>query len=182
MSLLKNLNRSGLRTSVSMNIFFLSMNPEVAAKWHCDKHVVKMIVESTQLLWTAQHVAGFSGFSGPGSPYRPTHKNHPCAVWARASIANYKWLCALATALVAEYHYRFPAGKVIHACEPHLAWLTANPPRLPEGPLTWPALAMPPVYKISKNPTACYRAYYLGDKQHILRFTRRERPCWISTV
>lgn len=163
-----------------MNIFFLSMNPEKAAKWHCDKHVVKMILESTQMLWTAHHVTGGApGSPGKPDPYKPVHRNHPCTIWVRASIANYRWLCALAAALVAEYHYRFPSGKETHACEPHIAWLTANPPRLPEGPLTWPALAMPPAYKISANPTACYRAYYLGDKQRMLHWTRRERPSWI---
>lgn len=157
------------------------MQPRRAAEWHCDKHVVKMILESTQLLWTAWAVLedGCNKDTKP-TPYKPTHKNHPCAVWVRKSTANYEWLCALAAALIDEYHYRYGSHK-IHACERHIAWLSANrPPTLPRGTLTWPALAMPPEYKISPNPTACYRAYYLGAKHNLLTYTRRPLPSWIS--
>lgn len=177
-----------------MNIFFLSMNPRRAAEWHCDRHVVKMILESTQLLWTAWHVlcAGNERILEdlPVKPYRPTHKNHPCARWVRESPANYAWLCALAAALVEEYHYRYPGsrgrGRRAHACEPHIEWLTANPPPFAStsrGPpsLTWPALAMPDEYKKGRNPIASYHAYYRGGKQHILKWTRREPPAWVTT-
>jgi len=177
-----------------MNIFFLSMNPKIAAEWHCDKHVVKMLLESTQLLWTAQHIiAQEAGISleltdapttkdGSRRGYKPTHKNHPCAIWVRKSLANYMWLCALAAALTDEYHYRYPAAGP-HACEEHVAWLTANPPRLPEGPLTRPEPAMRPEYKINANPTACYRAFYVGSKgaRGLLTYTRRALPTWIAS-
>jgi hypothetical protein len=177
----------------AMNIFFLCFDPRQAAIWHCDKHVVKMLLESTQLLWTAWHI-GFAdsdkkealladapltkGTRQPG--YRPTHKNHPCAIWTRATIGNYRWLIALAMALAEEYHYRYPtAGS--HACEAHIAWLAAHEPPLPPKPLSWPALAMPPEYKISKSPTACYKAYYCGAKRDsgLLVYTRRELPPWV---
>jgi hypothetical protein len=171
-----------------MNIFFLSFDPRKAAQQHCDRHVVKMILESAQLLWTAWHVsmagrgddllASAPPTLGGTRGYRPTHKNHPCAIWARETLANYRWLCALATELAAEYHYRYPsAGE--HATEPHIRWLSAHPPLLPEKPLTWPALAMPEEYKISRNPTACYRAYYLGTKTGFLHYKRRDAPEWI---
>lgn len=161
------------------------MDPRRAAEWHCDKHVVKMLLESTQLLWTAWTVlaaeaAGRLDDPAAPTPYKPTHKNHPCAVWARQSSANYDWLCALAAALIDEYHFRY-GGHKIHACERHVAWLSNNrPPALPTGPLTWPALAMPPEYKISANPTACYRAYYLGAKRDLLKYTNRPVPIWVS--
>ena len=166
-----------------MNIFFLSMVPQRAAQWHCDKHVVKMILESVQLLWTAQHVLRkepLTPCSIPLTPYKATHRSHPCAIWTRASAANYRWLCALTAELVLEYHYRWPLSRA-HACEPHLRWLTDNePPGLPEGSLTWPARAMPPEYKISENPTACYRAYYEGAKRHIYKWTTRDPPSWTT--
>jgi hypothetical protein len=155
-----------------MNIFFLSMNPVKAAQAHADKHVVKMLLESTQMLWTVQHVVAAEHNNGiipeiENAPptktgrtggYRLTHKNHPCNIWVRASIANYRWLVALAIALADEYHFRYPARKEPHACEAHVAWLRDNPPRgLPVGPLTWPALAMPLEFKVSISPVACYR-------------------------
>ncbi len=179
--------------TVTMNIFFLSMDPVKAAQAHADKHVVKMLLESTQLLWTAQHVLAAPAQpaaietapltkTGRAGGYRPTHKNHPCAIWARASIANYRWLVALAAALAEEYHFRYPARKEPHACEAHVAWLRDNPPRgLPAGPFTWPALAMPDEFKVSASPVACYRAFYVGSKKArgIVHYTRREAPSWI---
>ena len=172
-----------------MNIFVLSLNPALAAQWHCDRHVVKMILESTQLLWTAWHIAtaGRADDLLETAPttkagargYQPTHRNHPCAIWARATLGNYRWLLALAAALVAEYHVRYPAAGA-HACEPHLAWLAAHPPPLPAKPMTMPVCAMPPEYKQSPNPTACYRAYYMGQKRErgLLVYTRRDAPPW----
>lgn len=38
-----------------MNIFVLSEGPVEAARMQCDKHVVKMIVETAQMLCTVGH-------------------------------------------------------------------------------------------------------------------------------
>lgn len=35
-----------------MNIFALDKCPKISAKYHCDKHVVKMIIESAQMIST----------------------------------------------------------------------------------------------------------------------------------
>jgi len=169
-----------------MNIFFLSFDPVQAAQWHCDKHVVKMLLETTQLLWTAWHCYADRSLlvSAPttkgGSPgYQSTHRNHPCAIWVRQSQGNWNWLISLARALADEYRFRFGAHKV-HACEIHVAWLAANEPVLPPGPLTWPVLAMPDEYKISQSPTACYKAYYMGQKRErgLLVYKGRSPPPW----
>jgi hypothetical protein len=173
------------------------MDPVKAAQAHADKHVVKMLLESTQLLWTAQHtLATEAGTAVPdietapptkdgrAGGYRSTHKNHPCAIWARATIGNYRWLVALAMALADEYHYRYPLRRGAHACEVHVAWLRDHePPALvtANGPLTWPALAMPDEFKVSPSPVACYRAFYMGSKKArgIVQYTRREMPVWV---
>jgi hypothetical protein len=176
-----------------MNIFFLHVDPKVAAEAHCDKHVVKMLLESTQLLWTAWHILNEGATPPDDAPttkagargYRLTHKNHPCAIWARARRANYLWLCALAAALADEYHYRYPAAAGPHACEAHVAWLTANPPRsLLLGAMTAPPLAMPAEFKISRDPVKSYRAFYVGSKgaRGLLTYTRRPQPEWITGV
>lgn len=174
-----------------MNIFFLSFDPVRAAHAHCDKHVVKMLLESTQLLWTAQHVAhngkipeletAPTTLSGSRHGYAPTHPKHPCAIWTRASLANYFWLCELALALADEYHFRWPARKGPHACEAHVHWLRAHPPPLPVGPLTSPAQAMPDEYKDPISAITAYRAYYCGSKAErgLLVYTGREVPTWI---
>lgn len=173
-----------------MNIFFLSAIPRKAAQEHCDRHVVKMILESTQLLWTAHHATKTPIPADAPPPYKPLNPNHPCGRWVRASRINYLWLCALAACLVAEYHYRYPHKSGYphgrpHACEPHIAWLTANPPpSLPMIRMTPPALAMPPEYHVPDDPVASYRAYYMGQKRDrgLLVYTRRSPPEWQRTA
>ena len=76
-----------------MNIFYLDEDTEICAQYHCDKHVVKMILEYAQILCTVLHELGQE------APYRPTHRNHPCTVWARESLDNWIWLRALCQAL-----------------------------------------------------------------------------------
>ena len=68
-----------------MNIFFLNENIEKCAQQHVDRHVIKMRVELAQLASTAHWLSGGS------APYKPTHKNHPCAVWTRESLSNYNY-------------------------------------------------------------------------------------------
>lgn len=144
-----------------MNIFVLSECPIEAAKMQCDKHVVKMIVETAQMLCTV----------GTG-PYRPTHVNHPCTVWAKQSLENFEWLVAHGLALCDEYTYRY--GKrhktqdvIENIIEPN-EWSV-------EG-LTKFALAMPDEFK-SDDVVKAYRAYY-HSKSHFARWTRREVPTW----
>ena len=71
-----------------MNIFYLNSDPVVAAEKQYNKHVVKMILESAQLLCSAHHMLD----SEIDVPYKLTHKNHPSAVWTRRSLQNYAWL------------------------------------------------------------------------------------------
>ena len=82
-----------------MNIFVLDESPVVSAKYACDKHVVKMILESAQML-CAIHPEGTA-------PYKRSYYNHPCTKWARESFENYDWLIRHAYALCAEYSRRY---------------------------------------------------------------------------
>ena len=41
-----------------MNIFFLHKHPVIAAQMQCDKHVVKMVLETAQMLSTAARAQG----------------------------------------------------------------------------------------------------------------------------
>ena len=72
-----------------MNIFYLHEDPKKAAEYQYNKHVVKMILESAQMLCTAHHL-----LDGPDAdvPYKIAHKNHPSTVWARQSSQNYACL------------------------------------------------------------------------------------------
>lgn len=147
-----------------MNIFVLDHNPKAAAESLHDPHVVKMILESAQLLSTAHHKRS-RGLNAPLPPvlFKPTHANHPCALWARESEENYSWLFTHLTALCIEYSLRF---KKTHSVE--LSGLRGTLRVPPQGP--WPArgltpfaLAMPEEFKTA-CPVESYRNYYKTTK------------------
>lgn len=130
-----------------MNIFILDMVTALCASYHCDKHCIKMILETTQLLYTAWWF-GRETLPLPEldscefNPYRSTHVNHPSAVWARADPNHYLWLLDLGFALCKEYYLRY--GK-FHKCISHLERLQSMgaPPRVKDETY------QPPAHKIA---------------------------------
>lgn len=154
-----------------MNIFFLHRQPRLASRYHCDKHIVKMPLETAQMLCTA-HWA-----TGKKAPYKATHKNHPCNVWLCQSVENYIWLSKLGKELCTEYTYRY--GRV-HACEKIIDWCIENIPSLPKIQMTSPALAMPDYCK-TEDPVQSYRIYYILDKGHLHNWSKRQTPNWIKS-
>lgn len=156
-----------------LNIFYLDHDPAICAKLHCDKHVVKMVLEYAQLLSTAHHVAG----SWKKPMYRPTHVNHPSAVWVRASENNYNWLYCLFIATCEEYTHRY--GKV-HKTDSKLREALRAVPVSGQGqPFTQPAQAMPDACKRSCSIDA-YRTYYREHKSDIATYKNREVPNFMS--
>jgi hypothetical protein len=152
-----------------MNIFVLDTDIERCAQYHCDRHVPKMILESVQILCTALHEKGFE------TPYRPTHRKHPCVLWAGASYDNFSWLARLARALNDEYRFRYPRGRD-HASIAVLEQIQ-NLSFEAVG-LTEFAQAMPEPYKVPGDAVAAYRAFYLGEKHRFAAWTRRAMPDW----
>jgi hypothetical protein len=153
-----------------MNIFALSPDPREAAESHCDKHVVKMILETAQLLYCAHWVLDPDGLLP--TAYKKTHPNHPCSIWIRESIENYRWLSDLGLCLCREYTFRY--GKR-HKTEDHIQWLSDNFPPLPVVERTPFRMAMPNEFK-EDDPIMAYRAYYLGAKERMLVYTMRPPP------
>ena len=89
-----------------MNIFFTHVDPKIAVTHLDDKRLVKMVLETAQLLCTAVNEnAGYSV-----SPYKSTHRNHPSAKWVSSNLANFQWLFSYFTAICEEYHARY--GKI----------------------------------------------------------------------
>lgn len=84
-----------------MNIFVTNLDPVDSAFALDDKRVIKMALESAQLMSTAIN------FYGGTSPYKPTHLNHPCSIWTRQSSSNYVWLFEHYKALCQAYYDRF---------------------------------------------------------------------------
>jgi len=153
-----------------MNIFILDKDFIKNAQYHCDKHIIKMITEQNQLLCSAYYFTDHI----PDNIYKLTHKNHPCAIWTRQSLSNWKWLKQSTLALCEEYTYRY--GK-IHKGETICRSLIE--PNLTDIGLTQFAQAMPEGYRTDNTVTA-YRNYYNGEKQHLFKWTKRGIPEWIK--
>lgn len=155
-----------------MNIFVLDYDTQKAAEYHCDKHCSKMILESAQLLSGVHRI-----YETPQAEhvYKLTHKNHPCAIWARESIANYNWLWNLYLDLLVEFKKRrgkhHKSGELIN----HLA----HTPPIPRFDRTPFALAMPDEYKRDETVDS-YRAYYRGAKADIAKWewNGAKTPFW----
>jgi hypothetical protein len=184
-----------------MNIFYLHHDPKQAAEWMVDKHVVKMILESAQLLSTAHRVLDgrmviYDKYVDGSLPpryrkskkwelddfrdnvlYKATHVNHPSAVWVRQSLENYQWLVDHFYALMDEYEYRY--GKK-HKCWGFAHVLYSPPYNLRDYDWTPMPSAMADQYKVGDDPIMNYRNYYKVAKERMHKWTKREAPEWIA--
>jgi hypothetical protein len=156
--------------SISMNIFALDLDPKIAARYHCDKHVVKMILETSQILCTVLHQRGID------APYKPTHRNHPCTIWAGECRENFSWLLSLGINLAREYTNRF---RKRHASEAVLDFAMLHTHSLPDGTLTPFAQAMPDEFKHS-DPITAYRNYYRVAKADLLTYKYSSTPDFLT--
>lgn len=161
-----------------MNIFALDKNPVQAAKWQCNKHVIKMIVESCQMMCGVYHAQGIE------APYKKTHFNHPCSKWSRSSYYNFLWLIEHTYALCAEYTERY---KRVHKSQAIVDWCEENSWQLKfdKEELEPFALAINEDSKCrllpefdEGDPISCYRLFYKHDKSH-LHAWKQNKPSWI---
>jgi hypothetical protein len=178
-----------------VNIFYIDESPVQAAQWMVDRHVVKMILESAQLLSTAHRLLDGEEFIGKTKTgrkakrwklydsredvlYQATHINHPSAVWCRKSVENYNWLADHLHALLQEYTHRY--GKK-HKVEGDLSYMLMSPPKnLQEYDMTTMPSAMADEYKISDDPIINYRNYYQNGKASLHSWKNRQPPEWIK--
>ena len=151
-----------------MNIFYLDKCPEKAARLQYNKHVVKMILESAQMLCTAHHcIMG----EDADVPYKPAHRNHPSTIWARQSDENYTWLYRHMMELGKEYEKRYSKKHLsIIKCEDPLSIL---PGGILETGLTKMPQCMPDEYKDECSIQA-YWNYYIGEK-HVVANLKTEK-------
>lgn len=182
-----------------MNIFYLSDDPSECARWHVDRHVVKMIVEYAQLMSTAHRVLDGKMTVVPrinkkgkivkrkvyvldkhdSLLYKATHMNHPSAIWVRQSRDNYETLYKLWIALIDEWRDRFGHSK-FHKCETLKEALSTPPKNIPDIGPTKLLLAMPDEYQISNDPIECYRNFYSFGKAHLAKWKNRDVPQWYN--
>lgn len=148
-----------------MNIFYLDRDIGRAVRYHCDRHVVKMPLETAQILCTALHRYGI------GAPYRPTHAKHPSVLWAGDSLSHWRWLRRFGKALCREYSHRYGRR---HASEDIIDGLPETPP-IPDSGWREPPQAMPDACKRA-DPVEGYRAFYRAEKAGFAKWTGRRLP------
>ena len=158
-----------------MNIFFLDKDPIIAAQLMCDKHVVKMILESAQMLSTAHRVVDGDNRADQDGIYKMAHKNHPSTIWVRTSKKNYEWLWNHFDALLKEYTHRY--GK--HHATERLRNILFMPPLNIDihAPFTEPPQCMPEICK-GEDTVLAYQNYYIIEKSGFARLTNRTAPTW----
>ena len=155
-----------------MNIFVLDRDPRTAARHHCDKHVVKMVVETGQILSTAHFILGNGDC--PVSCYKPYNPRHPSVIWTAETLGNYRWTRRLFAALSDEFAFRY--GKD-HATWNRLRELP-EPTSLADRKVTDFAVCVPDSCVVVNDPVKSYRLYYLRHKKPFARWTRRRPPRW----
>ena len=175
-----------------MNIFYLHEDPIQNAKWHIDKHIVKMPIEYAQLMSTAHRLLDGEMYLGKTAIgrnikrwrlhderedilYKASHINHPSAIWVRESIENYFEMYKLYMAVLAEFTNRY--GKVHGSSKPSIA-LIRPPSNIPMVKGTQLPQCMPEICKVKNNPILAYRNYYIVEKNSFASWKNREIPEW----
>tara|TARA_B100000287_G_scaffold53186_1_gene46871 strand:+ start:11394 stop:11921 length:528 start_codon:yes stop_codon:yes gene_type:complete len=103
-----------------MNIFAVDEEPALAAFALPDKLIVKMPVETSQMIalvfskWYHNIGPVFKANNEPYKTDKGAYRNHPCTKWAAEHDDNLQWLLQHGISLCNEYESRY--GKK-HACE-----------------------------------------------------------------
>lgn len=185
-----------------MNIFVLDESIDNSVQYYFDDHVLKMILESGQMLCMTNYIHEVFGYipeeldkeqrneikefadrfreldvSERPIPYLPfkRHLNHPCTLWVRQSKSNWEYLWDLICRINEEYKFRYE-NEEDHKTYRNLKKL--DPPKdLGDKGLTEQPLAMPDECKV-QDVVSSYRKYYIEKKQHLAKWTKRSAPCW----
>lgn len=151
-----------------MNIFILDEDVKVSASYHCDQHVNKMILEAAQILCAVNIKAGLA------APYKLTHANHPCTIWAGKSLENYLYTMDYALWLNEE------AKKRYNRSSDHKSWLVIESlefPKFDVQELTPFAKCVADEFKDISNPVEAYRKYYKTKSFSEWKYS--EKPAWL---
>ena len=159
-----------------MNIFHLDKNPQLCAKYHCDKHVVKMIVETGQMLCTAYQ----RHYGLKDDLYKPAYPHHPMTKWVGNTLGNYFFTMKLFNHLLDEYNYRYNKWHKSSRINlllngKYIKWHNMT------GEFTTPPLCMPDEYKLD-DYIQSYKNYYIGEKMYFAKYNYSETPYWLKEV
>ena len=158
-----------------MNIFYFDECPTESAQAQPDKMLVKMPLETAQMLCTAHRELDGDEYADANGLYKRAYWNHPCTIWARESSANYFWLYKHFLALGREYTFRY--GKIHKSVDKLSRALFKQPDNISRIGMTTLAQAMPDEYK-HDDPTVAYRDYVIHEKHYAKWEQGRDKPEW----
>jgi hypothetical protein len=168
-----------------MNIFVLDQDPTIAARYHNDRHVVKMILEAAQMMFMA-HVfyEGGDYFNAAGGEEYfnklstlEKYTGYLAPRWVRATTSNYDWTWLLAKSLLHEFEDRY---KHAHSYKAKIERLKDYPTGIPEGSLRPFVQSMPQVYR-RHSAVEAYRLYYMHEKAHLAEWRPPSSvPAWFT--
>jgi hypothetical protein len=180
-----------------MNIFYLDSDPVKSAELHCDKHVVKMIIEYAQLMSTAHRVLDGEMYVDKTANnrrikrwcladkhmeevvYKASHINHPSNIWIRSSDSHYQFVYDMFVALCNEYTHRY--GRT-HLTEEKLKDILQHLPNtIASTDFVEPPQAMPDDVKTS-NTVDAYQNYYRVYKKNFAKWTDRMTPAFMENI
>ena len=165
-----------------MNIFVTNPDPHLSAKVLPDKHVVKMPLETCQMLSIVASDKwghGFGKLPKKSGGYYATDKgafrNHPCTIWAQT---NFYWLIEHGLALCAEYTHRY---NKVHSCQYTIEYADMTFPSCP--PSTSFTRAMPDEFKYdtSIDTFTAYKTYIASKPWVASNYLRdpSRKPDWL---
>ncbi len=175
----------------NLNLFYLHNDPIISAEMHCDKHVVKMIIEYAQMLSTAHRILDGKQYTDASSGrriqrwkledytmedmlYKASHINHPSTQWVRENAIQYQYAYDMFVALCDEYTYRY--GKV-HLTDSKLRYsLDQLPNNIALGVFHEPPQCMPNDVKVLGDTINAYHKYYAIYKKNFAKWTSRPVP------
>jgi len=158
-----------------MNIFYFYDNPIQSAEAQPDKMLVKMPLETAQMLCTAHRELDGDEYADEVGLYKKAYLNHPCSIWTRECSQNYSWLYAHFLALGTEYTYRY--GKTHKSVDKLSRALVHFPRNISLKPMTPVPQAMPDQYK-NNDPVKAYRDYCINEKTYAKWEKGRDKPEW----
>lgn len=165
-----------------MNIFILDIDLKKSARYHVDKHCVKMILEHAQMLCTSLIINEDlrNQLSVETVPYKKSHINHPCTIWVSNNYDNFAWLVAYTHELHEEYKYRYNkehlSYKTLVAHNIITKELITHGKKLLITKLNPPAV-MPDECR-KDSVVESYRNYYRQYKHELFKWTKRDIPEW----
>ena len=169
-----------------MNIFCIDKDPIQSAKWLCDQHCNKMVLESAQMVANcfSEQVLESAPTTKRSTTRKYSYWNHPCSIWARETLGNLDWLLRHSLAMEVE---RLDRGFNPHFSAEFLHWAyenilkSANDLSLEQTPF---AIAINEAMSCRQEATfessdevGKYRLYYKLDKPFAT--WKKNKPLWI---